>query len=152
MKNYKLLIIAIGLVSAFFLPSYAQAQLNEIIVEFCEDTSDAVDDAVRELGRASEDLEECFEDYDDCLNGFLFGNDPADCLDRFFHCYKRGNREEARACRDFTREFKDAYEDARREARRDNVEDEFLNSQQVQDCLLSGLAAGKICAEVTEGE
>jgi len=152
MKNYKLLIIAIGLVLAVFMPVYAQAQLAEIIVEFCDDTSDAVDDAVTELARAGSDLEECYDDYDDCLNGFLFGNDPIDCLDRFFTCYKRENREEGQACRDFSREFKDAYGDAYRKARRQDVEDEFLTSPQVQDCILSGLVVGGICANISDSE
>lgn len=147
----KLTLVALLSLLPVFLPGAAQAQVAGIIDEFCQETQDAADDAVFELSEASNDLEECVVEFDDCLSG-LFGRDPVECSRDYLRCIKVGQRDQRQACTDFVDEFKAAYRQALRRADREDVDDEFLlwfYSSASEECLAPVRSTAALCAGVT---
>jgi hypothetical protein len=79
----------IGAVSALaltaFLPGTAQAQLPEVIADYCEEVLQNADSTLFKLEDATSDLLDCADDYNDCGTG-LFDDDPVDCISDYRQC------------------------------------------------------------------
>jgi hypothetical protein len=118
------------------------------IGDYCADVARASEEAVDELGEATRDLEDCYNEYDDCLRGFL-NESPVRCISDYSRCLSNGSQEQTQACNKFLREFKDDTRTALRQADRADKEDEFLiflYSDAGQECLEPALAASLLCA------
>ena len=95
MKILKMLIIAVTVCLLVGASGPAQAQrprqdAAEIIADFCEAVSSEAGDTIEKLGNAAGDLAECTEEFGDCRDGGLFGNDPlVECLAKGIECTAR---------------------------------------------------------------
>ena len=129
---------------------------REIIADFCETVADDSADALEKLGNAAGDLAECTEEFGDCRDGGLFGNDPLiECLAEGIECSARASEDKAQACGEFRTDFADAHERALRQARRENVENrvqDFFNeqSQARRVCLRPATRVGTVCSAEAE--
>ena len=129
---------------------------REIIVDFCETVAEEAADTIEKLGNAAGDLAECPEEFGDCRDGGLFGNDPlVECLAEGIECTARSAEDKAQACGEFQTDFADAYERALRQARLEGVEgrvQEFFNeqSQARQVCLRPAVNVGIVCSAESE--
>ena len=119
------LVVALLFVLPAFLPGPAYAQVDDIIDEFCQETEQNIDDSFDELQEARLDIEECADEFEDCLTG-VFVNDPADCTRQYVRCVDRGFRDQEQACTEFARGFRDGLGDALRRARRQGVQHDEL--------------------------
>ena len=160
MKFQKLLVIAaiVCLLVAVSGPAQAQPRQDarEIIADFCESVSSEAADTKEKLGNAAKDLAECPEEFVDCRDGGLFGNDPlVECLGEGLECTARAAEDKAQACGEFETDLTDAYERAMRQARREGVEDrvqDFFNSQSRdrRRCLRPAVRVGRVCSAEAE--
>ncbi len=139
----------------------AQAQSPEedartIIAEFCETIADDAEEAQDRLADVVEDQEECVDDFRDCRDGGLFGNDPlVECLSDGIECSARAAEDKAQACGEYKEDFSDAYEQALRQARRKDVEDDvqdfFNNRTRARRlCLRPAIQVARVCADIAE--
>jgi hypothetical protein len=149
MKSMKLVIIAaIGCISVAFLSGSANAQLLEIIDDYCTEVAQGADEAADELNEANGDLEDCAVEYEDCLGGFI-DRDPVECIGDYKRCLRNGTRDRTQACNSFLAEFSRDTRTAERRADRQDVEDEFLAflySESGQECLAPAIVTGFVCA------
>ena len=151
MKFNRLLTIpALICLLAVSLPGSADAQAFGIIQEYCNETQRLIDDAIEDLGRNADDQIECFDDLDSCLDRADDVRESADCISRFSRCSSSAIRDQEQACNDFLRGFRDAYRDASRRADREDVDDEFLNSAQQQQCTDDALDVSRLCASLDD--
>jgi len=159
MKFLKMLIIAVTVCLLVGASGPAQAQAGEtreIIADFCETVADEAADALEKLGNAAGDLAECTEEFGDCRDGGLFGNDPlVECLADGIECSARAAEDKAQACGEFRTDFAENYEDALRQARRENVENrvqDFFNepSPERTACLRPAITVGEVCSAEAE--
>ena len=129
---------------------------REIILDFCDTVAEEAADTIEKLGNAAGDLAECPEDFIDCRDGGLFGNDPlVECLADGIECSARAAEDKAQACGEFRTDFGEAYEDALRQARRENVENrvqDFFNdpSPERSACLRPAIKVGEVCSAEAE--
>jgi len=135
----------------------AQAgEARDIIADFCETVANEAVDALEKLGNAAGDLAECTEEFGDCRDGGLFGNDPlVECLADGIECTARAAEDKAQACGEFVTDFEKAYERALRQSRREGVEDkvqDFFNSPgwPRRFCLRQAIKVGKVCSAEDE--
>jgi hypothetical protein len=148
MKYQKLILITSTVCLLAFFSSSAHAQLSEIIVDYCEEVLQASGEAADELAEATSDLEDCYDEYDDCLGG-LINKDPVKCISDYTRCLSNGEKDQNQACGRFLREFKDDTRTAERQADRADKEDEFLiflYSDAGHECLTPALAISLACA------
>ena len=128
----------------------------EIIADFCETVANDAADAIEKLGNAAGDLAECTEEFGDCRDHGLFGNDPlVECLADGIECTARAAEDKAQACGEFHTDFADAYERALRQSRREGVEDrvqDFFNepSPERSACLRPAITVGEVCSAEAE--
>jgi hypothetical protein len=128
----------------------------EIIADFCESVADDAADAIEKLGNAAGDLAECTEEFGDCRDGGLFGNDPlVECLADGIECTARAAEDKARACGEFKTDLADAYEQGLRQARREGVENRvqfFFNThgEARRLCLRPAIRVGQVCSAEAE--
>lgn len=135
----------------------AQAQeAREVVVDFCETVADDAADALEKLENSAEDLAECPEEFGECRDGGLFGNDPlVECLAEGLECTARSTEDKAQACGEFRTDLADASERALRQARREGVEDQvqdFFNTQSRlrRVCLRPAIRVGRVCSAQPE--
>jgi len=122
MKYQKLFIIAV----AVFLSGSAQAQLQGIVDEYCEEAEQNVDRTTEELNEASTDLGECSSSFDSCINNDddLFVK-ASKCIRDYARCIRPGKRDQSDACKDFLRELQDDTRTAERNADQEGVRDDW---------------------------
>ena len=155
MKSQKLIVIAaiVCLLAVFVSgPAYAQEDLPEIIIEFCEEILNDAEKANRDLDKANEDGGKCRGDFVDCRTGEGFGtsNSLVECLDESTTCTNRAIEDKLKACSEFSEDLEDAYEDAARRADRKDVEEEFEEwletpSAARRYCLLPSIQVFRRC-------
>jgi hypothetical protein len=148
MKYQKLYLITATVCLLAFFASSAHAQLAEIIVDYCEEVLQASDEGADELADAIKDLEDCYDEYDDCLSG-VFSSNPVECIRDYRRCLANGVQDKEQACNEFLREFSADTRRAESQADRQDVEDEFLlflYSDAGQKCLAPALATSLVCA------
>jgi hypothetical protein len=155
MKSLKLVIIAaIGCMSVVFISGSAHAQLLGIIDDYCAEVARGADEALGELGEATADLADCYDEFDDCMSG-IFGSDPVECIGDYGQCINRAENDLRRACSEFLRDFRGDTRRAERSARREGVRREFQDwingdSDSRNECLDSAFAASLVCAGLAE--
>ena len=128
--------------------------LEEIIVEYCEEIAQDTTDAVERLSNAYLDMQECTVQYSNCLLDSIF-SDPMDCLLDYFECLGRGLEDMGEACADFNENLVDATQRAAEEADQQGIEDEFIQwlySPDGEECLSVAEDAYLFCTELTSDE
>jgi hypothetical protein len=154
MKSLKLIVIAATVcLLAVLLPISAQAQEEqEIIDDYCQEVAREADHALFEIGEATADLQDCYDEYNDCMGG-LHSSNPVDCIRDYRRCINRGNNEQLRECRRFLKGFQRDTRRAKRKARRKDVEDEFLDwfysPDKEEECLSQAHNVALLCAGAT---
>ena len=92
---YKLTLLAVLFFLPVLLPGAAIAKppspidLADIIIDYCKEVDQNVTSTLKELEEASADLQECSDDFDDCLSG-LFQRDPVKCIGDYGQCITFG--------------------------------------------------------------
>jgi hypothetical protein len=147
-----LVTIASAALLAVFFSGPVQAQVEDVIDDYCREVARDADEAVDELEEGQRDLEDCVVEFEDCLNG-IFSDDPVDCIQEYSSCISFGQRDQVQVCAEFLREFKFATRDALRTARRKDVEAEFFvwfYSSASDECLDPAKGVALVCAGITE--
>ena len=150
--NTKLVFVCAALVLSLAFTGSAVAQEEGVIADYCEEVVDNVADTADELAEANADLANCFDEYDDCLNGFI-DKEPVKCISDFAHCISVGKRDQTQACDLFLRQFKGDTRRAFKSARRRSVENEFLlwfHGEESDVCLDPARATSLLCASFTD--
>ncbi len=125
--------------------------LEEIIVDYCEEVANDTTDAIERLSNAYLDMQECTVQYQNCLIDSIF-SDPVDCLLDYLECLGRGFEDMVEACGDFGENLVDATERAVEEAAQQGIEDEFLQwlySPDGAECLSLAEDTFLFCTELT---
>jgi hypothetical protein len=113
-------------------------ELHDIIEEFCADAEQATDDFVVRTENAASELQDCFDDRDDCTSG-------SGCLGDFRRCAERANRFEEQACSEFQREVRGAHNDAAVAAAQVAREADFLDNPAVRRKVDIAQTFGSLC-------
>jgi hypothetical protein len=126
MKTFRLLPVLITVMGLNIasLPSAQASDLGDIITNYCEEVGANVDDTLRGLENAAQDLSRCDNKLDDCTSG-VFGSNAASCFVDFGSCIVDGGEDAVRECSEFTRELAEDTRHAQDRAARDGVGREF---------------------------
>jgi hypothetical protein len=162
MKFHKLFTIAAAVcLSVVFLAGPAHADLQSVVIDYCDEVSQNVTSTARELDEASDDLVECIGDFDDCMNGLLSKN-PVKCIGDYTKCIKFGKRDQKQACTAFLLEWGNDTRRAERSARRDHVKNDFVDwifgdTSEVDDptsdeCLNPAFLISDVCTDQQIGD
>jgi hypothetical protein len=126
MKRCGLLAIFLAVMGlSFTSPLSAQSgELEDIIIGYCDEVLENVEDTIRGLENATQDLSRCDNKLDDCASG-RFGSSPARCFSDFGHCITDGSEDAKRECNEFTRELSEDTKHAQNQAESERVSMEF---------------------------
>jgi hypothetical protein len=144
MKTQKLLVIVASVcLMAFLISGSAYAQARPIIANYLAEFQENSGETLRDLDEVSDDLRECYRDFDDCSSGRSQG--LVQCLGDFVPCVSRESRDKDQTCTSFLREFRGDYRRASRDARRAGVEENFQNNAAVQGTVAVALGISSLC-------
>jgi hypothetical protein len=91
MKSLKMLLVAaISCMAVVFFSGSAQADLDDIIGNYCEDVLANVSQTAVALVNASVDLTECDVELDQCLRDEGRFSDPSRCIRDYTRCTRVG--------------------------------------------------------------
>jgi hypothetical protein len=143
----------------FFLPAVAQADLADIIGNYCEDVLANVAQTDTALVNAGIDLAECNVELDQCLlgtGGGLF-DDPSACIRDYTRCSRVGKSDQKQACASFLNEWTRDTASATRSAKRQDVEAGWLSwfhgdSESRNDCINPAQTTAELCSDQLLGE
>ena len=135
----------------------AQAQVEDIIFDYCEEVEQNVNNAREELLDASADLTECGADLNACLLGQGLFDEPSACIRDYKRCSKVGTRDQVQACRTFLSEFLNDTRRAEKDAAREGVLTEFVDwyngaTTEREECLDPAELTAAVCADQLLGE
>ena len=151
-KSLHLAVISVFLLAIFGFES-AHAQLAGIKSGFCEAIEEAALESFEELAEATEDVVECFSEFEDCRSGFL-RRDPANCINEFVRCNRFGERDQSQACENFGEELSDIYNDSLREASFLSLEPRFMRwankNERAKECLEPAHTMFLLCGGLTD--
>ncbi|MEH6586175.1 MAG: hypothetical protein V7720_06435 [Halioglobus sp.] len=126
MKRFRLLSTLLAVMGLnLAVPVSAQTDgLDDVIIEYCDAVSKNVNDTLRGLKRATQDLTRCDNKLRDCTSG-LFGGNPVSCFVDFGRCMVDGRTDATRECSEFGQEMAEDTRHAQNKASRLGVEEGF---------------------------